>query len=259
MRSTFLMMMALLSSPVCHAQTYTFGKSPVLNTDFTRISGLGDSLFFNSWEIYTPNDPHASTTIYTEKNISFSETDGLVLKITPPTQASKGKPFGAGIKSSNRYLYGRYEIIARVPGTPDPHASGWLIGGGSDVDMNGYREVDIFEHAKFSGGQESIQAGVFIGPNGSAEPSHILRRTASIKPSDAFHKYRVDWTPKTVSLFVDDRLVGQVDSGSKAGNKTPLRHEMRIRLDIVDGIRQGASSQSLRVRSVRVYPLITNK
>lgn len=257
MRVLYIILALSSISSCTFAQSYTFGSSPSFSTDFRRVAGIDDSLFFNFWEVYTPDDPHGDSTVFTSSNIQFSESDGLLLKVTPPTRSSKGKPFGAGIKSSRRYLYGRYVISARVPRTTDPHASAWLVGGGPDAALNGYREVDIFEHAHFSGGQESVQIGAFVAKNGSDRASHILSRKVPLHSSNEFHTFRVDWTPKDIRFFIDNMQVGKVSTATKAGDKQPLKHDMRIRLDICNGIQKGASWQALRIRHVSVYPLVT--
>ena len=248
-RSIVVVLAVVFFQQICLAQTYSFGTLPtLLNTDFTRIKDLQDPKFINAWNTYELDDPHGESTIFTNRNIVFSEKDGIMLKVSPPTKQSG--------KTNQRFLYGRYEIVARVPGSDVPHASAWLLGGGPDVNINGYREVDIFEHASFVKGQEFVQVGAFIAPNKSSKATHILSRRASIAPAGNFHVFRCDWTPKTVRLCVDGVLAGEVSCAASVGGKTPLRNEMRLRLDIIGGVRPGAPFHALRIKSVKVYPLI---
>jgi beta-glucanase (GH16 family) len=267
MRTLIVALAILLASSFCEAQTDTFGTTPtLLDCDFTKITSTTDPKFSTYWNLYDATDSYGDTTSFSASNISFSNTDGLVLKITPsPTYPNGGKPIGSGVKSAIRYIYGRYEIVARVPGSVTPHASAWLLGAGEDVHINGYREVDIFEHATFGGGQNSVQVNAYIQKNGVLDKANIFRGNGTFASSNDFQTFRIDWTPKKVKFYVSGAYIGEANSATQIGNppnvKTPLKNDMRIRLDIARDKNQSAndfsSSHSLRIRSVKVYPMLT--
>lgn len=256
--TTAILVLTAMSS-ICNAQSavmiepYTFSNTPSVSLNF-RNQTVTSPEFTTFWDYYDQNDVvNNAPVVFTNANVSCGPADGLVLKMTRRPQDTV-RFNAAGIKSKLKYKYGKFEIAARVPNDPNPHASVWLLGG--NTDGKGYREIDIFEHFATSG-QEAVKLGVFYNSAGPPAKPREISRFASITPSSDYHIFRLEWTPQKIRLYVDGvKAIPDIDAGVIVDGKTPLREEMRLRMDITDTLKAGVVSSESRIAYVRIYPMI---
>jgi beta-glucanase (GH16 family) len=118
-------------------------------------------------------------------------------------------------KFSQQFLYGRFEIRAKIPVTSGAWPAIWLLGNKWEWPNNG--EIDIMEYY-IKDGQPSILANVCWG---STERWKAIWDSAVIpfthftekdpNWADKFHIWRMDWDKEFIRIYLDDELLNEID------------------------------------------------
>lgn len=105
-------------------------------------------------------------------------------------------------KGTGNFSYGRFEIKAKIPGGLGTWPAIWMLP--TDNAYGGWPnsgEMDIMEHVGFDPNNIYItmHTGLYNGAKGTQ------KGTAVSVPSSTtdFHVYRIDWTPDSVTGFID--------------------------------------------------------
>lgn len=141
------------------------------------------------------------------------------------------------------FLYGRFEMRARIDTRGGLWPAFWTVGVSGRWPHNG--EVDIMEFYR-----STLLANVaWGGPTpGKAIWADTRTPIASFGPgwSEQFHIWRMDWDAQAITLYVDDRLLNDVDLGRTANQDgsgvNPLRQAQAIILNLAVGATGGDPS-----------------
>lgn len=116
---------------------------------------------------------------------------------------------------SQQFLYGRFEIRAKIPVASGAWPAIWLLGNKWEWPNNG--EIDIMEYY-IKDGQPSILANACWG---STEKWKAVWDSAVIPfkhftekdPywADKFHIWRMDWNKEFIRIYLDDELLNEID------------------------------------------------
>ncbi|MEI6142637.1 MAG: glycoside hydrolase family 16 protein [Mariniphaga sp.] len=111
----------------------------------------------------------------------------------------------------HEWLYGRFEIRARIDTTMGSWPAIWTLGTTQPWPSNG--EIDIMEFYRV-GGLSTILANVAWGTEKrNVAKWHTERipfskfRKSDPKWNKKFHIWRMDWTPEFIKLYLDDELL----------------------------------------------------
>lgn len=116
---------------------------------------------------------------------------------------------------SQQFLYGRFEIRAKIPVASGAWPAIWLLGNKWEWPSNG--EIDIMEYY-IKDGQPSILANACWGSaerykaiwNSAVIPfSHFTEKDANW--ADKFHIWRMDWDKEFIRIYLDDELLNEID------------------------------------------------
>lgn len=126
---------------------------------------------------------------------------------------------GAEIVSQQTFLYGYFEVRAKIPNNGMVlWPAFWLWSGGG----NAYREIDIFEFGSITqnimGMNEHLARALdngftapnpWIDPNGNVINNYpgTYQIPLSEDITDTFHTYAMKWTPNSVTWYFDDQPV----------------------------------------------------
>lgn len=118
-------------------------------------------------------------------------------------------------KFSQQFLYGRFEIRAKIPVASGAWPAIWLQGNKWEWPNNG--EIDVMEYY-IKDGQPSILANAC---RGSSERWKGVWDSAVIPFShftekdpywaDKFHVWRMDWDKKFIRIYLDEELLNEID------------------------------------------------
>ncbi len=118
-------------------------------------------------------------------------------------------------KFSQQFLYGRFEIRAKIPVTSGAWPAIWLQGNKWEWPNNG--EIDILE-CYIKDGQPSILANACWGSSERWKgvwDSAVIPFTHFTEKdpywADKFHIWRMDWDKEFIRIYLDDELLNEID------------------------------------------------
>jgi beta-glucanase (GH16 family) len=164
------------------------------------------------------------------------------------------------IHSKQSYLYGYFEMRARIPNlgiTIWP--AFWLYSGGTSPSQ--YREIDIFEFSSPFPNRVGTNVHIarqledmIVNPpntkdNNNSYPDHF-DITYPPNVTDGFHTYAVKWTPNSITWYADDNLVRTL-----TGHTPHLPMNVIANLAIAPGTPPNVMSypQDFEIDYIRVY------
>ena len=118
-------------------------------------------------------------------------------------------------KFSQQFLYGRFEIRAKIPVASGAWPAIWLLGNKWKWPNNG--EIDIMEYY-IKDGQPSILANVCWGSlerwkgiwDSAVIPfTHFTEKDPHW--AEKFHIWRMDWDKGFIRIYLDDELLNEID------------------------------------------------
>ncbi|MGH3469087.1 MAG: lectin, partial [Thermocrispum sp.] len=156
--------------------------------------------------------------------------------------------------------YGRFEARIKVPRGQGIWPAFWMLG--NDIGSNPWPnsgEIDIMENI---GREPSNLYGTLHGPGYSGGSAISSRYTLpnGQQFADAFHTFTVDWTPDSVTWYVDGIQYGHKTPADLNGNRWVFDHPFFMILNVAvgghwPGYPDGSTvfPQTMTIDYVRVY------
>lgn len=168
------------------------------------------------------------------------------------------------------FLYGRFEIRAKIPTGPGAWPAIWLLGSGMEWPSCG--EIDIMEYYRI-GGVPHILANACWGNdrhydavwNSKRIPySHFTEKDPEW--ADKFHIWRMDWDETAIKIYLDDELLNSIPlsetiNGSIGNGTNPFNRPQYLLLNLAMGGDNGGDfsatdlPQQYLIDYVKVYRL----
>jgi len=204
---------------------------------------------------------------YTNSLSNASVANGL-LTITAQNENKEGKTYTSArlvTRGKLDVLYGRFEIRAKLPSGRGTWPAIWMLPTDrvyGDWPKSG--EIDIMEHVGYD------QNVVHFSTHSEAYYFKInTQKTATKKietASDAFHLYRVDWTPNFIRGFYDNEQVFEFINEKKTYKEWPFDQKFHLLLNVAvggdwggaKGVDENIWPQKMQVDYVRYYKMIGN-
>lgn len=157
------------------------------------------------------------------------------------------------------WLYGRFEIRAKVDARKGAWPAIWMLGNAGRWPANG--EIDIMEYYS-----DHILANFcWVAPSGRQawNTGKFPMATFAADFAEKFHTWRMDWDERQISIFIDDKLYNTQDlsktlnRGDPADN--PFKRPMYLLLNLAIGGTNGGDPSNTRfpityeVDYVRIY------
>lgn len=165
---------------------------------------------------------------------------------------------------SHSWLYGRFEIRARINGQKGSWPAIWLLGVDREWPQNG--EIDIMEYylvdtvptilANTAWGTDRRYTAAW---NSKRIPlAHFTEKNP--RWLSQFHVWRMDWTKEYIRIYLDNELLNDIDLSktTNADGFNPFRQPQYLLLNLALGGNGGVPSRSdfpllYEVDYVRVY------
>lgn len=204
---------------------------------------------------------------YTNSTDNASVANGI-LTITARKEAKEERKYTSArlvTKNKGDFLYGRFEIRAKLPAGRGTWPAIWMLP--TDWEYGGWPgsgEIDIMEHVGFNPGQ------IHITTHTKKYYFKINTQKTAIKKirnaTTAFHLYRLDWTPAVIRGYIDDELVFEFRNEGGGYEVWPFDKRFHLLLNIAvggdwggqKGVDDTAFPATMEVDYVRVYK-ITDK
>lgn len=202
---------------------------------------------------------------YTDRIDNVSVGDGM-LSIVARKESLAGRDYTSArlvSKGKGDFLYGRFEIRAKLPRGRGTWPAIWMLP--TDWAYGGWPrsgEIDIMEHVGFDPGvvHVSVHTGAYYHTIGT-------QKTATSTVADAmsaFHRYRVDWTPRVIRGYIDDGQVFEFANEGTGVAVWPFDKRFHLLLNIAVGGSWGGQMgvddtifpARMQVDYVRVYRMV---
>lgn len=123
-------------------------------------------------------------------------------------------------QNSHSFMYGRFEIRAKIPVSTGSWPAIWLLGNKWEWPMNG--EIDILEYYQKNGVPSILANACWSSArqweavwDESVTPfSHFTSKDS--KWADKFHLWRMDWDKDFIRIYLDGELLNEVDLSTTA-------------------------------------------
>jgi beta-glucanase (GH16 family) len=252
----------LLSSPPATVKEWKFEDTPSWADEFsaegkpdgarwgydTGGSGWGN----NELQYYTPGD-----------NITIKNG---VLLIEARKEEKEGRKYTSTrlvSKGKGDFLYGRFEARAKLPKGRGLWPAIWMLP--TDWEYGGWPrsgEIDIMEQV----GYDPFKIHMTVHTESYNHVKGTQKSGFAIVPSatDAFHLYRVDWTPDRIQGYIDNNLVFTFENERRTANEWPFDKKFHWLLNVAVGGNWGGAQgvddtifpALLEIDFVRVYKLV---
>jgi beta-glucanase (GH16 family) len=168
-------------------------------TDYGLAPGWGNS----ELQLYTTSSQNSI--------IQPDEEGNSVLAIIAKEEPGNNRFSSAKITTQNKqsFRFGRIEARIKVPEGKGLWPAFWLLGDNiTEIDWSGCGEIDIME---VIGNQPSVvHSTVHYTTSENKHEGDGLSYDAGVSLSADYHIYRLDWTPTTMTFFMDDIQVHEV-------------------------------------------------
>ena len=166
------------------------------------------------------------------------------------------------------FTYGRMEVRAKIPTAGGSWPAIWLLG--KELPWPSCGEIDVMEFYRIQG-VPHILANACWGSETPHQPVWNSKRIPfshfTEKDSDwasKFHVWRMDWTPRSISIYLDDELLNRIPlretvNGALGQNINPFTRPQYILLNLAIGgdnggeIDDAAMPMRYEIDYVRVY------
>jgi len=172
----------------------------------------------------------------------------------------------ASITTSKKkqWLYGRFEVRARIDTAMGSWPAIWLLGSGKEWPACG--EIDMMEFYRYKG-DPVVLANVAWAGKGRHNPiwDNYRKPLSELVSKDKkwpqkYHVWRMDWTPTEIRLYVDDVLYNStlLSETINADGSNPFTKPMYLLLNLALGSNGGTPDPTkscffYEVDYVRVY------
>ena len=171
-------------------------------------------------------------------------------------------------RGKHEFLYGRFEVRARIPATPGTWPSIWLLG--SKYPWPSCGEIDMMEYYNYKGEPHLLANVCWAGYENTSKWNTAAYPYAKFKAIDPlwdarFHVWRMDWDKWSIRLYMDDKLMNEtsltqtINAPTSAGaDDNPFETPMYILLNLAMGSNGGKIDETTlpakyEIDYVRVY------
>lgn len=178
----------------------------------------------------------------TRRENAFHQGGNLVIKVMQEKYTGAGGVSrdytSARLKTAGKFSqkYGRFEARIKIPRGQGIWPAFWMLG--DDIGKIGWPkcgEIDIMENI---GKEPSLVHGTIHGPgySGDKGPGSPFALPDNARFADDFHIYAIEWEPKAIRFYVDDRLYAtRTPAELPAGAKWVYDHPFFLLLNVAVG------------------------
>ena len=240
--------------------SWNFETAPVWQDEFD-VDGAPDASRWN-FEVGGNGWGNNELEYYTNNNNAIVQDGALHITARNETVGSSQYSSARMItKAKGDWLYGRFEVRARIPGGRGTWPAIWLL---NSENVYGAwprsGEIDIMEHVGFDPNNIhfTVHNQAYYGANGKG--SNMIIATAL----DSFHIYRCDWTSNGIRGFIDGVQYFEYGNPKAGTDSWPYDQKFFMILNVAVGgnwggamgVDNSAFPATMDVDYVRVYKWI---
>lgn len=268
MKKNIFILSALLilsSNIFCQGKS---GNYELIWSDEFNYTGLPDSTKWG-YDVGGHGWGNDELQYYTNARKENAFVENGVLTITARKEDYKGKGYTSTrliTQGKGDFLYGRFELRAKLPRGRGTWPAGWMLS--TDWSYGAWPEsgeIDILEHVGYDMGVQHVSFHSLKNYWKTGTQKTAIMKLDKI--DSTFYNYAVEWTPDSLSAFVNDSLYLTVHRDTQNWKVWPFNKPFYLLLNIAVGGSWGASQgvdetiwpQKLTFDYVRVYKLKEKK
>lgn len=243
-------------------KNWQFEATPVWEDDF-NVNGAPDPA---KWTLETGGGGWGNNELQNYTATGNANKVGGSLEITAKRESSGGRNYSSArmiTKGKGDWLYGRFEVRAKLPRGRGTWPAIWMLHSNATYGTwPASGEIDIMEHVGFDPNNVhfSVHTSAFNHSIGTQKSTSKIIPTAI----DAFHTYRLDWTPFAVRGYIDDQPYFEFTNANQGFAKWPFDIKFFMILNVAVGGNWGGAQgvddnvfpATLAVDYVKVYKMI---
>lgn len=243
-------------------KNWQFETTPVWQDNFDG-SGPADA---TKWTFETGGSGWGNNELQNYTSGANSTVSGGNLVITAKKETLGGNNYTSSrmiTRGKGDWLYGRFEVRAKLPKGRGTWPAIWMLS--SDNTYGGWPasgEIDIMEHV----GYDPNRVHCSIHTSAYNHTRNTQKTSSKVIPdaTDAFHVYRVDWTPYAVRGFIDGVQYFEFVNNNTDFTAWPFNKKFFLILNVAVGGNWGGAQgvddsvfpAAMTVDYVRVYKMI---
>lgn len=201
---------------------------------------------------------------YTDRTENVVIEDGI-LKIHAINEYYSNSQYTSGritTRGKASWLYGRVDVRAKLPIGRGTWSAIWMlpeVGGYGNGGWPDNGEIDIMEHVGYDPTRihSTVHTNAANGLRNNASGSALEQPDVQ----DEFHVYSVEWTPRSIRMYMDERMVHEVSSTSNDWRVWPFDQPMHLLLNVaiggnwggIEGVDDSAFPTTMQIDYVRVF------
>ncbi len=243
-------------------KNWQFEATPVWEDDFNG-SGAPDA---NKWVLETGGSGWGNNELQNYTASGNATLAGGNLVITAKKENSDGRNYSSArmiTKGKAEWTYGRFEVRAKLPRGRGTWPAIWMLHGNPTYgSWPASGEIDIMEHVGYDPNRVhfSVHTSAYNHTIGTQRSTNKIIPTSS----DAFHIYRVDWTPYAVRGFIDGERYFEFVNENGGFTKWPFNIKFFMILNVAVGGNWGGAQgvddsvfpAKMEVDYVKVFKMI---
>ena len=243
-------------------KNWQFESTPVWQDDFN--SGVSPDA--SKWTFETGGNGWGNNELQYYTSGANSTINGGNLNIVAKRETLLGRDYTSSrmvTKGKGDWLYGRFEIKAKLPKGRGTWPAIWMLSSDNFYgNWPGSGEIDIMEHVGYDPNNVhfSIHTSAYNHTRGTQKSTNKFISDAT----DAFHVYRVDWTPYAVRGYIDGVVYFEFLNNNTGFTAWPFNKPFHLILNTavggnwggVQGVDNTIFPATMQVDYVRVFKMI---
>ncbi len=243
-------------------KNWQFETTPVWQDEFN----IGVSPDATKWTFETGGSGWGNNELQYYTSGVNSSISGGNLVISAKKENLLGRDYTSSrmiTKGKGDWLYGRFEVKAKIPKGRGTWPAIWMLS--SDNAYGNWPssgEIDIMEHVGYDVNKIhcSIHTSAYNHTRGTQKTSTKVISDAT----DAFHIYRIDWTPYAVRGYIDGSPYFEFLNNNTGFTAWPFNKPFHLILNVavggnwggVQGVDNNIFPATMEVDYVKVYKMI---
>ncbi len=243
-------------------KNWLFEATPIWQDEFNT----GSAPDATKWTFETGGNGWGNNELQYYTSGVNSSISGGNLVISAKKETLLGRDFTSSrmiTKGKGDWLYGRFEVKAKIPKGRGTWPAIWMLSSDNAYgNWPGSGEIDIMEHVGYDVNKIhcSVHTSAFNHTRGTQKTSTKVIGDAT----EAFHIYRVDWTPYAVRGYIDGISYFEFLNNNTGFTAWPFNKPFHLLLNVavggnwggVQGVDNNAFPTAMEVDYVRVYKMI---
>lgn len=243
-------------------KNWAFETTPMWEDNFNG-SGLPDATKWG-YDVGGSGWGNNELQYYTNSGNARQENGNLVIEAKKENNSGREYTSARLVsKGKGDFLYGRIEVRAKLPRGRGTWPAIWMLS--TDAQYGTWPasgEIDIMEHVGYDPTKvhSSVHTSAFNHTRNTQKSAFKMVPTAM----DAFHVYRVDWTPYSIKSFIDGVQYFEFVNQGTGFTVWPFDKAQHLLLNIavggnwggVQGVDPTVFPVKLEIDYVRVYKMI---